>query len=156
MTTDFYQSKEWAALKKKVYARYGRKCHVTGWTEADGITLSIDHIKPRKKFPKLELVMENMQVMELGLNKIKSDRIMSKSDYRPLRWKFYYLVIRLIKSGLLIAALLLLGYALLYFASPSGYFQSFDSASSIFQAVSSYLREIFASPLFSLASFHAH
>ena len=85
---DFYQSKEWVALKKKVYKRYGRRCMATQWTEKDGITLSIDHIKPRLKYPRLALSMSNMQVLELGLNKTKSDRIIS--DFRPLRWRLYY------------------------------------------------------------------
>ena len=92
---DFYQSKEWAALKKKVYARYGRVCMATGLKESDGVTLSIDHIVPRSKAPKLALKLSNMQVLELGLNKTKGARIVK--DWRPRRWRFYYFVIRVIK-----------------------------------------------------------
>jgi hypothetical protein len=107
--TDFYQSKEWAALKKKVYARYGRSCMATGLTEKDGITLSVDHVKPRSKHPHLALKLSNMQVLELGLNKTKGARIVK--DWRPLRWKAYYIVIRVIK--LLCIPAIIYGYTIL-------------------------------------------
>ena len=70
----FYSSKEWAAIKVRVYERYGRRCMATGLTEDDGITLSVDKIKPRSTHPHLALKLSNMQVLELGLNKTKSNR----------------------------------------------------------------------------------
>lgn len=93
---EFYASKEWADLKKKVYKRYGRRCMATGLTEEDGITLSVDKIYPRSDYPHLALKMSNMQVIELGLNKTKGKRIIK--DWRPLKWRIYYFIIRLAKA----------------------------------------------------------
>jgi len=92
---EFYSSKEWRKLKERAYKRYGRKCMATGLTEKDGITLSVDKIIPRSKAPHLALKLSNVQVLELGLNKTKSNR--ANWDFRPLRWKFYYFSIRWIK-----------------------------------------------------------
>lgn len=94
--TDFYQSKEWAELKRKAYKRYGRQCMATGLTEKDGITLSVDHIKPRSKAPHLALKLSNVQVLELGLNKTKSNR--ANWDFRPWQWKLYYRIIKMTKD----------------------------------------------------------
>lgn len=87
---DFYRSDAWRALTKRVYKRYGKKCHATGLTEADGFTMSVDHIKPRSLYPHLELKMSNMQVLTLGLNKEKGTKHSPRLDFRPLRWKLYY------------------------------------------------------------------
>ena len=100
---DFYQSTEWKALRKKAFKRYGHRCHATGLTEKDGITLSIDHIKPRSKYPHLALKLSNVQVLELGLNKTKGARIVK--DWRPLKWKAYYIILRVLKTSLLVIAL---------------------------------------------------
>lgn len=97
---DFYASKEWVALKKKAYRRYGRRCMATGLTEKDGITLSVDHVKSRSKHAHLALKLSNMQILEIGLNKTKSNR--ADWDFRPLRWKAYYFSIRWIKRLLLV------------------------------------------------------
>ena len=70
----------------------------TGLTEKDGVTLSVDHIKPRSKRPELALKLSNVQILELGLNKTKGARIVK--DWRPLRWKAYYSLIRILKLAL--------------------------------------------------------
>lgn len=102
---DFYQSDAWRSLTKKVYKRYGRQCQATGLKEKDGITLSIDHIKPRARYPKLALSMSNLQVLELGLNKTKGLR---EWDFRPRRWRLYYKFKKLILCLLLVASIVLL------------------------------------------------
>ena len=55
------------------------------------LELSIDHIKPRSKYPHLALRLSNVQVLELGLNKTKGARIVK--DWRPLKWKAYYILL---------------------------------------------------------------
>lgn len=108
--TDPRKTKEWDRLKIKVYARYGRKCMATGLEEKDGVILSVDHIKPVKTHPHLALKLSNLQILELGLNKTKGARIVK--DWRPLQWRFYYLSIRVIKVGLVIAGIGYLGYTI--------------------------------------------
>ena len=131
--TDFYQSKEWQALRKKAFKRYGHRCHATGLTEKDGITLSIDHIRPRSKAPHLALKLSNVQVLELGLNKTKGARIVK--DWRPLKWKAYYIIIKWIKRVLL-SSLFLLCCLWLDCANPGAYSQSCASLLSTVQAQS--------------------
>lgn len=107
--TDFYSSAEWSALKKKAYKRYGRRCQATGLTEKDGITLSVDHVKSRSKWPHLALKLSNVQILELGLNKTKSNR--ANWDWRPLHWRAYYQAVKWVKR--LLVALLAVSLALL-------------------------------------------
>jgi len=100
MGDNFYSSPEWSALKKKAYKRYGRKCAATGLTEKDGITLSVDHVLPRSKAPHLALKLSNVQVLELGLNKTKSNR--ANWDFRPVHWRLWYWAIKWIKRALVV------------------------------------------------------
>lgn len=56
----FYASDEWRRLRYRVLKEYGRKCMCCHKT--DGV-MHVDHIKPRSKYPDLELVFDNMQVL---------------------------------------------------------------------------------------------
>jgi len=103
---DFYSSPEWSALKKKAYKRYGRRCQATGLTEKDGITLSVDHVKSRSKWPHLALKLSNVQILELGLNKTKSNR--ANWDWRPLHWRIYYQAIKWFKRLIMCSVITLL------------------------------------------------
>lgn len=60
---DFYQSWEWARLRYEVLKTYGRRCMCCGIHADDGATICVDHIKPRKRHPDLELEFSNMQVL---------------------------------------------------------------------------------------------
>lgn len=55
----FYESKEWRVLRYKALALHGRKCQLCGADER----LHVDHIKPRSKYPELELRLDNLQVL---------------------------------------------------------------------------------------------
>jgi hypothetical protein len=78
----------------------------TGLTpEKQGITLSCDHIRPRADFPHLELEISNIQVIELGLNRTKSNVFIY--DWRPFYWKWYYSIIRYTK--ILLCLLIIVG-----------------------------------------------
>src|SRR5574343_488507 len=53
---NFYDSKEWLELRYKVLKKYGGKCQLCGDQKYG---LHVDHIKPRSKFPELELEESN-------------------------------------------------------------------------------------------------
>ena len=55
----FYESQQWRVLRYKALKLHGAKCQLCG---AKG-TLHVDHIKPRSKYPELELRLDNLQVL---------------------------------------------------------------------------------------------
>lgn len=73
----FYRSKQWLALRIRVFATYGRSCMKC--RRADGI-MHVDHIKPRSKYPELSLEFDNMQVLCESCNQEKSN--WHDTDYR--------------------------------------------------------------------------
>lgn len=68
----FYSSRNWLELRYKVLKKYGAKCMCCGATRADGAQIHVDHIKPRIKFPALELEESNLQVLCSNCNIGKS------------------------------------------------------------------------------------
>jgi len=77
----FYDSREWRTLRYAALKQYGHKCLCCGKTPNDGAVLHVDHIKPRSKFPSLELDINNLQILckDCNLGKSNKDAI----DYRP-------------------------------------------------------------------------
>lgn len=75
-SSSFYTSLEWGLMRKKVFSRLGKKCLKCGSKEK----LHIDHIKPRSKYPELELDIDNLQVLCRSCNISKSNR--DQTDYR--------------------------------------------------------------------------
>ena len=73
----FYYSPDWLCLRTRVIQKYGSKCMKCGSQES----IAVDHIKPRSKFPELELDFDNMQVLCRVCNSSKSNRHVV--DYRP-------------------------------------------------------------------------
>lgn len=70
----FYQSAEWIAARKAVIASQGgkcRRCHKSIFDESD---LTVDHIKPRSKYPSLQLDLSNLQVLCRSCNSSKGNR----------------------------------------------------------------------------------
>lgn len=57
--SQFYTSHEWSELRYKAFIEYGRECVVCGCTKK----LTVDHIKPLRKYPDLAREMSNLQVM---------------------------------------------------------------------------------------------
>lgn len=79
---DFYSSKEWRKLRVRVLEKYGCKCMMCGRSpKVHGVVLHVDHIKPRSKYPELELDISNLQVLCEDDNLGKSNRY--ETDYRP-------------------------------------------------------------------------
>lgn len=70
----FYDSRAWRDLRYRVIREQGRKCAACGRTDGE---LHVDHIKPRSKFPELELVQSNLQVLcrACNLGKGNTDEI---------------------------------------------------------------------------------
>ena len=91
---DFYRSKEWQKLRAWALKKYGRKCRSCGSTS----DIEVDHILPRSHYPKLALVKANVQILCSSCNKVKSNVYVT--DYRPLRWKLYYLFLKAVRASI--------------------------------------------------------
>lgn len=76
----FYYSESWRALRYAALKRYGRTCVCCGAMPGNGVILHVDHIKPRSKYPDLELDITNLQILceACNLGKSNTDEI----DYR--------------------------------------------------------------------------
>jgi len=74
---DFYMTRAWRDLRYRVLRTYGPKCMCCG---ASGV-MHVDHIKPRSKYPALELVFDNLQVLCEPCNMGKSNT--DETDWRP-------------------------------------------------------------------------
>ena len=75
---NFYDSKEWQKARYFVLRKYGGKCQLCGRSyKEDGIVIHVDHIKPRSKYPELELDKNNLQVLckDCNLGKMARDEI---------------------------------------------------------------------------------
>ncbi len=71
----FFESPEWQRLRYETLRR-DRKCVLCGSTD----NLHCDHIKPRSKYPELELDLTNTQTLCKACNIAKSNR--DCEDYR--------------------------------------------------------------------------
>ena len=59
----FLESFEWRSLRMMALKKHGATCQCCGASPATGAVMHVDHIKPRKFFPKLALVLDNLQVL---------------------------------------------------------------------------------------------
>ena len=59
----FYGSPEWRGLRQRVIYEEGRCCASCGVTIAESGDITVDHIRPRSKYPDLALVRDNLQVL---------------------------------------------------------------------------------------------
>jgi len=60
---DFYSSKAWKTLRYQALKNNGGSCECCGARASDGVSLHVDHIKPRSRYPGLELDLSNMQIL---------------------------------------------------------------------------------------------
>lgn len=61
---EFLQSYQWRRLRMEVLVERGARCECCGATpQKDGITIHVDHIKPRRLFAELALEKSNLQVL---------------------------------------------------------------------------------------------
>jgi len=79
-STAFLKSHAWAELRYRVLRESGGRCCLCGRCAADGVTLTVDHIKPRRTHPRLALVRSNLQVLCSLCNRGKANHC---DDWRP-------------------------------------------------------------------------
>lgn len=64
MKSEFYSTKEWRDLRWQVIEKAKGCCSVCGRNnKTHGVIMHVDHIKPRSKFPELELDSNNLQLL---------------------------------------------------------------------------------------------
>lgn len=84
---DFYASWEWKAARYEALRVHGHRCQCCGWAPGDthGGRLVVDHIKPRSKFPELELDQANLQVLcndcNMGKSNVHTDDFRATDDW---------------------------------------------------------------------------
>jgi|LakMenE18May11ns_1017448.scaffolds.fasta_scaffold9737470_3 5-methylcytosine-specific restriction endonuclease McrA len=76
----FYDTREWKELRYQALKIYGPRCQCCGASPADGIVIHVDHIKPRSKYPELELDIKNLQILCEPCNIGKSNK--DDTDWR--------------------------------------------------------------------------
>ena len=86
-SADFYSSREWRELRYQALVTNGACCQCCGRSRQHGIVLHVDHIKPRSKFPGLELTLSNLQVLCEDCNMGKSNK--DQTDWRPKQPTIY-------------------------------------------------------------------
>lgn len=70
-------TKSWKYLREKTFELQGDRCLCCGTKSA---TMHIDHIKPKSRYPHLEFMIDNLQVLCPSCNKKKS--YTDETDYR--------------------------------------------------------------------------
>lgn len=70
LSENFYNSTEWQSLRKRSLKLKKNTCVLCGSTD----DLSVDHIKPRSKFPLIALEMSNTQILCRSCNSSKGNR----------------------------------------------------------------------------------
>lgn len=76
---DFYRSPAWREVRYKALVLHGRACMCCGEMPPK-IILHVDHIKPRSKYPQLELELDNLQILCEDCNLGKSNK--DDTDFR--------------------------------------------------------------------------
>lgn len=76
----FYDTDAWRMVRYKALKLHGGRCQLCGQLPSGVNYLHVDHIKPRSKYPKLELELSNLQVLCATCNLGK--RAWDESDWR--------------------------------------------------------------------------
>jgi len=80
---EFYKSQSWRDLRYIALRNSEGACECCGAKAGDGVQIHVDHIKPRSKYPDLELDLENLQVLCDDCNIGKSNYF--NDDWRGLK-----------------------------------------------------------------------
>lgn len=80
---DFLRSREWLELRYLALKLAGGRCQCCGATAEDGARIHVDHIKPRSKYPRLALQLNNLQILcgECNIGKSNTDKTDWSSQY---------------------------------------------------------------------------
>lgn len=79
---DFYESAGWLRLRYAVLRKHGGHCLCCGERGTSANPLQVDHIKPRSKYPELELDPNNLQILCKKCNRGKGN--WDETDWRRL------------------------------------------------------------------------
>lgn len=60
---EFYLCDAWKKLRYRALQVCGATCQCCGAKQRDGFTMHVDHVKPRFKYPELQLDLNNLQVL---------------------------------------------------------------------------------------------
>ena len=77
---NFLNSPEWLEIRYQVLAKYPRICMLCG-AHGPKVTIQVDHIKPKIKYPELALDFNNLQLLCRECNLGKSYK--NEDDFRP-------------------------------------------------------------------------
>ena len=82
LSDEFYASDEWQRLRFKALQASDGCCCLCGRNRREhGVVLHVDHIKPRSKYPELQLNINNLHILSADCNLGKSNT--DETDYRP-------------------------------------------------------------------------
>jgi hypothetical protein len=84
---EFLSSYEWRQIRMVVLKRDGARCSCCGASPETGEVMHVDHIKPRRKFPRLALDPNNLQVLCEECNHGKG--FWDETDWRNKGVDFY-------------------------------------------------------------------
>ncbi len=73
-TRQFYSSPEWNLIRKQVIREKGWICSKCGESIKNSYDVTVDHIRPRSKYPELALDKQNLCVLCRSCNASKGDR----------------------------------------------------------------------------------
>lgn len=71
----FYSSPEWRTLREQVIREEGQVCGNCGRRIRREVDLTVDHIRPRSRFPDLALARDNLRALCRRCNSRKVDRL---------------------------------------------------------------------------------
>jgi 5-methylcytosine-specific restriction endonuclease McrA len=74
---DWYLSDAWKKLRYQAIVKYGNRCKCCGRGPKDGVSIHVDHIRPKSLWPSLALNIDNLQILcsDCNLGKGNKDRI---------------------------------------------------------------------------------
>lgn len=74
---DWYLSDAWKKLRYQAIVKYGNRCKCCGRGPKDGVSIHVDHIRPKSLWPQLALNIDNLQILcsDCNLGKGNKDRI---------------------------------------------------------------------------------
>ena len=82
-TPEVFDASQWDRLRYDVLSKSEGRCALCGRSYREhGVTLEVDHIKPKSRFPELSLDIHNLQVLCKDCNRGKSNR--DTRDWRPV------------------------------------------------------------------------
>lgn len=70
----FYSSPEWEMIRRQVIKQKGKVCAEWSQRIRKNSDITVDHIKPRSKYPELALELENLRVLCRSCNSQKGNR----------------------------------------------------------------------------------